>query len=329
MVYWDTDDERAKALGLSYDDIDAKLYESLEAAAKHPSPTYYQLTANLLTRERKSDEAIAGLQQAIVLDPSDSWTFEAMAQTLIHNGRPKEALAYLDAAVRLDPAGVGAFANWRPVLYGFAAFGEDRFEDAVASLKKIDLRSPEPWAKFYGLQLLLSAYGHLGRTADAAALSAQFDKARQEAGEADYNRLRTQRYFVFKHDADLDRLLDGLAKVGIPELPADVDPHSKDRLTETEIQSLFFGHEAQGHQTVPEAADYKAFTAADGSTTVTIGSWVRQGMRWTQAGCMCASYPKSLTSCAAIYRNPSGTFERKNEYLYIGARVRVEFSVVK
>ena len=39
------------------------MYEYLEAAAKHPSPAYYQLVAELLVRERKSDEAIAAPAQ--------------------------------------------------------------------------------------------------------------------------------------------------------------------------------------------------------------------------------------------------------------------------
>src|SRR5262245_21290535 len=82
--------------------------------------------------------------------------------------------AYLDAAMRLDPAGVGGELDWRHYLAGLAAFGEDRFEDAIRSLKKIDVRSPDPWSKFFGLQVLLSAYGHLGRSAELESAKAEF-----------------------------------------------------------------------------------------------------------------------------------------------------------
>jgi hypothetical protein len=72
-VYWNADEPRTKALGLSGDEINAKLYQSLARASTHPSPTYYQIAAQLLACEHKSDEAIAGLLEAVALDPSDPW----------------------------------------------------------------------------------------------------------------------------------------------------------------------------------------------------------------------------------------------------------------
>jgi TolB-like protein/class 3 adenylate cyclase len=328
-VYWNADDQRNKALGLSWEESEAKLYEYLAAAAQHPSPTYYQISAQLLTRERKSDEAIAGLQKAVALDPSDPWTVDGLSQALIFNGHPKEARAYLDAAVRLDPAGLGGLADWRHYLAGLAAFGENRFEDAVASLEKIDLRWPDPWTKFYGLQVLLAAYGHLGRSAQITATSEKLKAVLLERDDGELNMLLTQQFFVFKNEADIQRLLDGLSKAGVPELPAGVDPHSKDRLTEAEIRSLYFGHEVQGRRTAPKPAEYKAITSADGSTSVTVGSLSEKGMVWTQAGVFCLAFPKDLTSCGAIFRNPSGSFEQKNEYLAVRRWNRFEFSVVK
>jgi len=328
-VYWNMDESRRKALGMSWEESDAKLYEFLGKAANNPSPTYYHIAAQLLTREHKSDEAIAGLQEAVALDPSDSWTFDALSQALIFNGRPKEGRAYLDAAMRLDPAGLSGVADWRRYLAGLAAFGEDRFEDAIQSLEKIDLRSPDPWTKFYALQVLLSAYGHLGRGAELEAAKAEFKTVLTERDEADYDRLHVQFYFVFKNEADIVRLLDGLTKAGIPELPADIDLTSKDRLTGAEIQSLVFGHELRGRRTRPDVAEYRRTTAIDGSTTFTLGSQTLQGMSWTQAGALCTAYPKYLTECGAIFRNPAGTREQSNEYQFIFHWPRSTFSIVK
>jgi adenylate cyclase len=260
---------------------------------------------------------------------TDPWTFDGLSQALMFNGRPKEGRAYLDAAMRLDPAGLGGLADWRRYLAGLAAFGEDRFEDAVRVLEKIDLRSPDPWTKFYALQVLLSAYGHLGRSAELEAAKAAFKTVLTEMDEADYDRLRVQHYFVFKKEADIVRLLDGLSKAGIPELPPDIDPQSKDRLTGAEVQSLVFGHELRGRQTKPEVAEYRRASAIDGSATVTIGSWTRQGISWTQAGALCTAYPKDLTSCGVIFRHPAGTREQSDEYQFILHRPRLEFSVVK
>jgi adenylate cyclase len=283
----------------------------------------------LLTREHKSDEAIAGLQEAVALDPSDPWTFDGLSQALIFSGRPEEGRAYIDAAMRLDPAGLSGSADWRHYLAGLASFGEGSFEDAVQVLEKIDLRSPDPWTKFYALQVLLSAYGHLGRSAELEVAKAKFKDLLAEMDEADYDRLRVQHYFVFKKEADIVRLLDGLSKAGIPELPPDIDPQSKDRLTGAEMRSLVFGHELRGRQTKPEVAEYRRTTAIDGSATVTIGSRTRQGMSWTQAGALCNGYLKDFTSCGVIFRNPAGTREHSDQYQYIFHLPRFEFSVVK
>ena len=322
-VYWNVDEPRA--LGLSWEEVEAKLYESLEAAAKHPSPSYYQIAAELLIRERKSDEAIALLHKAVPLDPSNFWTYEGLSQAHTFNGRPKEGRAYLDAAMRVDPG----WNDWRHYQAGLAAFGGGRFEEAAASLEKIDPRSHQPWPKFYGLQVLISAYGHLGRGAEIAAAKANFKTVLSERDEGEHDWLLTQEYFVFKNEVDIERLLEGLSKAGVPELPPDFDPKGMTRLTGPEIRSLIFGHELHGRRIAPEVEEYRRVTVTNGFTSVTIGSRSRHGASWTQAGVLCAAYPKYLTDCGAVFRNPAGSFEHNNEYLSIFRGARYEFSVVK
>ena len=95
-----------------------------------------------------------------------------MSQALTFNGRAADGLAFLDSALRVDPG----WDPWRYYLQGLAYFSQDRFADAATSLEKIDLQSDDFWAKFYGLQVLLSAYGHLGR--------ARRDRRRQGEVEA-------------------------------------------------------------------------------------------------------------------------------------------------
>jgi len=326
-AYWNTDDQRVAALG-HWEENNAKLYKFLAAAAKHPSPNYYQINAQILTRERKSDEAVASLQKAVALDPSDPGTYEGLSQALIFNGRPKEGRTYLDEAMRIAPTGLSSLTGWRYYLAGLAAFGEDRFEDAAAELEKIDLRSADPWAKFYGLQVLIAASGHLGRGAWIA--KSNFEAVLKDMGEGPYNMLQTQRYFVFKNEADIKRLLDGLGKAGVPELPHDDDLKSKDRLKGADISSLIYGRELRGRSLKPEIAGYRQAMSADGTISTAIGSWwLNTGRNWVQGDFICSAYPKDLTNCGAIFRNPSGTFEQKNEYFGVYQRNRFEFSVIK
>ena len=324
-LYWNADEARLKALGLSWDEQEAKVYESLDAAAKHPSPTYYQIAADLLVRQQRSDEAIMLLQKAVALDPSHPWTYEGLSRALIFNGRPKEGRAYLDAAMQVDPG----WTDWRYYQAGLADFGQGRFEEAAASLEKIDFDSPEPWAKFFGLQVLVSAYGHLGRSDGIAAAMEKLKAVLKERNEGEPSWLLAQAYFVFKNEADIERLLDGLSKAGVPELPTDVDLDRKDRLTGREIKSLIFGHELHGRRIVPSVREYRLTSSADGSTNVTIGSWSSKGLGWVQGNFLCDAYPRSITGCGVILRNPSGTLEQLNEYQLIGRWNRFEFSVVK
>lgn len=72
--------------------------------------------------------------------------------------------------------------------------------------------APNPWPKFYGLQVLASAYGRLGRSAAAAATIEKLKTVLRERNEGELNQLLTQRYFVYKNEADIARLLDGLGK---------------------------------------------------------------------------------------------------------------------
>ena len=134
---------------------------------------------------------------------------------------------------------------------------------------------------------------------------------------------------MFKTEADIDRLLDGLRKAGVPDLPAEVGLDPKDRLTGSEIKSLIFGHELRGREIVPEVEDYRRTTSPDGVISVTVGSQSSQGKSWVQGDFLCNAYPKVLTRCCAVFRNPSGTPEQENEYLSVYGWSQYEFSVVK
>ena len=154
-AYWEADITRAVVMGLSIDAAYGKVFETLKLASRHPSPAYYQLVAELMVREHNSDEAITVLLKSVALDPSDPWNYLRLTNALNFNGRPKEALSYLDAAARVDP---NSWRDWRRYQTGLAEFTQEKFEDAVRSIEKMDFESPDPWAKFYALQVLVSAY---------------------------------------------------------------------------------------------------------------------------------------------------------------------------
>jgi TolB-like protein/class 3 adenylate cyclase len=324
-LYWDMDEVRAKALGLSWDEVSRRLYDSLDAAAKHPSTSYYQLISQLLLRERKSDEAIAAMQKSVALDPSDPLNFITLGTALIFNGQPVEGRAFLDAAMRVNP-------GWNDYLYyraGLAAFGQGHFEEAAALLEKINLQSPVPWMKFYGLQVLMSAYAFLENSSKVAAASENLKVVLKQMNEGELNLLLTQQYFVFTHEADIKRLVDGLRKAGVPELPPDVALPSEDRLTGPEITSLILDRTLQGRKIKPEVEIYRRTSSPGGTITETVGSSSNTGTSWVQGNVICNAFPRKLTTCGAVFRNPVGRSELKNEFLSVYRVNQFEFSVVK
>ena len=84
-AYWEMDGPRVKALAFSEIRAHYNVYKYLEEAAKHPSPSYYQLVASLLVREHRSDEAVAVMFKAVALDPSDPLNYVGLAEALNFN----------------------------------------------------------------------------------------------------------------------------------------------------------------------------------------------------------------------------------------------------
>jgi len=315
-----------KALGLSEGETIVKANAYLEEAAKHPSPAYYQMLAERLLPQQKSDEAIAAVERAIALDSSDPYAYHEMSFALTLNGRAADGLGYLDAAARVDPD----WTPWRYYLAAMAYFSMDRFEDAAASLEKIKPQSKTAdfWTNYVALQLLTATYGHLGRAADAASAREKLKPYVIGADDGEFTGLIAMRDLPFKNYGDLDRVLDGLRKAGVPDLPFGFDPKSKDRLSGAEIKALIFGHEIRGHQLGTGDA-YSRTTATDGTSSVTVGTWSDKGVSRIEGDTMCSSYPTGPRACLAFFRNPGGTLDHMNEYVAIRHDGRYEFSVVK
>jgi adenylate cyclase len=327
-AYWEADTPRVVVMGLSIAEAYNKLHEALEAASKRPSTGYYQLVAEMMVREHNSDEAVTVLLKSVALDPSDTWNYLSLANALNFNGRPREALSYLDAAARVDPY---SWMDYRRYQAGLAAFGQEKFEVAVRSIEAMSLESPDPQAKFYALQVLVSAYGHLGRTDQIAASLETLRKVVARRMEYEPNQLITQDYMVFKNTADIERLLAGLTKAGVPDLPplAMAGMNSKDRLTGVEMKALLFGYEMRGKSVLHRFLPVYATISADGALKETVGPKTRVGKTWVQDDFVCKSFPGELTSCGAIFRSPFRTPGRDDEYKAVYRWEQYEFSVVR
>lgn len=320
---------RSKLLGVSQDEARSRANAYFAQAAKNPSPAYYRLLAGRLNMMQKSDEAIAAASRAIALDASDPSNYESLSMAMIFNGRVEDGLDNLDAAARVDPA----WSRWRYFLAGLAYFSTDRYEEAVVALEKIGPELKETsywdfWSGYSGLMVLISSYGQLDRDADATAARERLKPYLAQAQEPEYTGLMAAVEFPFKDYVNLERLLVGLRKAVVPELPDGFTPKRGVRLDAGSVRTLLFGHEIQGRN-VRTGESYRRVTAEDGTARITVGDWTDHGISTVEGDMLCSIYPTRWRFCGVVFRKSDGTFAQKNEYLLVLQSDRFEFSVVK
>jgi TolB-like protein/class 3 adenylate cyclase len=331
-VYWNATGQEfvEKAMRLSEDEVYAKANFYLEQAAKHPSPTYYQIRADRLIYKHKSDDAVAAAERAIALDSSDASAYYEMGMALVFNGRPSDTLNFLDATQRVDPS--WGWTPWRRFLAGLAYYSLERYEDAATILEGLEPYSKSSsstfWANYQGRWLLMATYGQLGRNDKAAGVEKEVKTYMANTGHREMTGLLALENLPFKNYADFARVLSGLRKVGVPDMPFGFDARAEDRLTGAEIAALLFGHENEGHQ-IESGDPSSGKVLMDGTFYAHVGSWRAIGESWIEGDALCFNFPDSYRGCGAFFRNPGGTFEKRNEYLMVRQWVRFEFSITK
>ncbi len=211
--------------GISFNDAYKKTNQHLAEAMKNPTPLAARIAADQLMFAERWDEALAESERAIALDPNDPEGYVAMNKLLINTGRPAEGLEYIKKAMRLDPQ---SDYLWR---LGNAQFHLERYGEAAATLLRATKRNPEYQFSYL---VLAAAYGHLEREQEAEPvlgvfydLHVQHCASHTVIDEENPFTLADLSEWSLKDEASLERLRNGLRKVGIPEgqavNPADFD----------------------------------------------------------------------------------------------------------
>ncbi|MGR3717071.1 MAG: adenylate/guanylate cyclase domain-containing protein [Thermohalobaculum sp.] len=155
---------------------------------------------------KRHKQAVAEGRRAIALDPSYADGHMALAYFLITSGQAEEAIGEAQTALRFNPV----YANGLYYeMLGKALYLTKQYEAAMAVLEQGVSRDPN----VDGLhQWLAATYAQVG----------QMDDARTHAKE--YLRLypgvslqHLAKILPYKSKLDLDHLLDGLRKAGLPE----------------------------------------------------------------------------------------------------------------
>ncbi|MGH6893480.1 MAG: adenylate/guanylate cyclase domain-containing protein [Dongiaceae bacterium] len=195
-------------------EISIAIDPNLREAEKHPTSTAHQVAGLLAFGYGLFPKAIAEFNEAIALDPSDSWSYAYMARTLAFAGRPIEAMQYIRTAMRVDP-------HYPPIFLAFqglAQFGLERYEEAAVSLEQATQLNANDSS---GLLLLGAAYGYLGRKNEAKSAIAAYDALGRRHGRPPITATFAWGTWSYLKRADQDRLFKGLLLAGVPErMPA-------------------------------------------------------------------------------------------------------------
>ncbi len=136
----------------------------LDRGIQHP--LLFQLRADALEKEGRSDEALAILYTAQKLFPREPRIHNAIGESLLKRGRHKEALAELDTAIALDPSLACAHYNrgFAVELFGMLEEAEQCYRHAAA----LDVAYADPLARLAAFAAQRSEWGNAHSLADRA-----------------------------------------------------------------------------------------------------------------------------------------------------------------
>ena len=166
------------------------------------APAHYQL-GFVLSFKAQREAAVAACERAVALNPN--YVDRRFAGVLVHAGQPERAIHVAKAHLRLDPFALPIGRGW----LGLAYYLLRRYGEAVAPLRELVTRSPNYRP---GRAWLAATYAQLGRLEEARAEAAEV--LRLDPSWTSSTIFRKGGYLI---DEDVDHLVDGLHKAGLPE----------------------------------------------------------------------------------------------------------------
>ena len=167
-------------------------------------PVSHMALGNVLLWRRDHKGALAEFARMIALDPNFAQGHTATGLALMYAGEPARALEPFAIAMRLDP-------HYPDIVLHFLAQANvslGKYEIAAQQLLDRIARNPSTDAS---RMLLASCYGHRGRAEDARTVWAELLKV-----NPDFSLMQRARVLPYKNPDDFQRILEGLAKAGLP-----------------------------------------------------------------------------------------------------------------
>jgi adenylate cyclase len=264
------------------------------------------------------DTAIATSRRLVTLHPGKALAHGSLSWTLMVAGFLEESLREIEAALRLDPKPSVRDTG----LAGDVLFQAGQYERAIEYFTDYTKRARKSFRGYTGL---IIANAQLGRLDEAKTALAKIFKTWPGYNVRFYSKIQGS----WKKEV-LEHRLNAMRKGGVPEWPHGFKGAPADRLDGPEIKAVFFGRIHKGTHS-PMVA-YVREIDKDGNYAYRAGNWNFTGSFVVEGDLLCVR-PKTKASgvsknCYHVYRNPSGTLARLNQYTYANTRNVYHFSPI-
>ena len=192
-----------------------RMEAALAKAMRQPNALAHTVSAEVLSKQGRYEEAFTEIGKAMALDPNDPGNYLSKARILNATGRAAEAEESVRWAMRLDPLYSPDYLR----TLAISLFHQQRYEDAIGTLERV-LALQTNIADDY--ITLIASLAHLGRKSGIPEAIKKFNELSVSAG---LNTITVQNNGgwwwygdIFNYDpAYRDRLMEGLRKAGVPE----------------------------------------------------------------------------------------------------------------
>jgi len=300
------------SLGVSYFEARLRPYYYLDLAMQHPTSLAYLVRAKLKLYLRLYEEAIEDGKHALDLDPNNPIVNSYMGCMYALSGRPMEAISLHRKALTLDAD--------HPALYlyqwGFAHFCMGQMEEAVRIMERA--RKVNPNIAVYAAPLA-AAYAHLGRLDEAVKTLDDYRKTWLVLPK-----LRWTMFFWPFKDTEIEKTFaEGLIQAKISgRTNGYYKILTEYRLTGNEIQRLVYNRTMIGIYPWSERKE-QVYRTRDGNAVIREGEngeiELDKGITIIENDQIFDQWQnrtKGLKIGGPVYRNPEGSPEQFNQYLF-------------
>ena len=285
-----------------------RAYEAAgRALSLNPSlPRAYAVLGILQMLDFQHEEAMASLQKAVELNPSGAESYLDLAVVLTYAGRHAEALAAMETVLRLNPKPQSQVYDY----YGLVLFMNRWPEEALAVLLRDEGGPPSDLR----LELRAAVGATLGDLETARAAVAVMLERDSSFSVATFRAI----YAHHRRPEDLALRIDGLRVAGLPEWWGGFEGRPEDQLDATALRSLALGHVWTGRRMTDDQPLLMQIEP-DGAFAVRAGTGLFTGTTSFDGDLLCirsAAILLGRRQCSPVYRNPEGSAETQDEYVY-------------